>query len=67
MPRPVFNQERCKGCGLCVVACRKKLIIVGKSLNGKGYHPAACSDETACVGCTMCAKACPDVAIEIDK
>jgi 2-oxoglutarate ferredoxin oxidoreductase subunit delta len=67
MPRPIFNQEKCKGCGLCVVACRKKLIAVGDSLNSKGYHPAACSDESACVGCTMCAKACPDVAIEINK
>ncbi len=67
MPRPIFNQEKCKGCGLCIVACKKSIIVVEDFLNSKGYHPAVCSDESACIGCTLCAKACPDVAIEINK
>ena len=35
-----INEERCKGCGLCVRACPKKIMQLSKSkLNAKGYHP----------------------------
>lgn len=67
MPRPVFKQERCKGCGFCAAVCGKKIINIGDSINSKGYHPATCSDESKCVGCMLCAKVCPDVVIEIYK
>ncbi|HMM20529.1 MAG TPA: 4Fe-4S binding protein [Selenomonadales bacterium] len=67
MPRPVFNQERCKGCELCTVVCPKKIVAIGTNFNSKGYRPAHCIDESKCIGCMLCAKACPDVVIEIHK
>ena len=67
MPKPVFNRERCKGCGLCVEVCPKKIIVMSDVFNSKGYLAAVCRDETVCVGCTLCARACPDVVIEIER
>ena len=41
MVKLTINEERCKGCGLCVRACPKKLLQISKTkLNAKGYHPA---------------------------
>lgn len=59
--------ERCKGCGLCVTACQKKLIKIGDSINSLGYHTAQINDEEKCTGCANCAEMCPDVAIEVWK
>lgn len=67
MPRPIFREERCKGCGLCIAACPKKLIEIGAHFNSRGYRPAVCVNEKLCIGCTLCAKTCPDVVIEIHK
>ncbi len=65
MAKPVFYEERCKGCELCTVACPKKIIVLSDRINSKGYHPAACIDELKCIGCMLCAKTCPDMVIEI--
>ena len=63
-----IDQELCKGCGLCVRACPKKIIELSKSkLNAKGYHPAEVTDMASCVGCASCACTCPDVVIRIVK
>ncbi|MHC1758522.1 MAG: 4Fe-4S binding protein [Negativicutes bacterium] len=67
MPKPVFNEERCKGCGLCVVVCPKKIIALSDHFNNKGYRPSTCLDESQCIGCALCARTCPDVVIEIWK
>ena len=63
-----FNQDRCKGCELCVSVCPKHILTLDKDVtNIKGYHPAACTDESQCVGCASCAKICPDSIITIKK
>lgn len=67
MPRPVFREERCKGCELCVRACPKKILTLSDSFNTRGYRPASCIDESKCIGCMLCAKTCPDLVIEIYK
>ena len=36
----VVDNERCKGCELCTVACRLKLISMSEAVNHKGYHYA---------------------------
>jgi 2-oxoglutarate ferredoxin oxidoreductase subunit delta len=36
-----FDEDRCKGCELCVTVCPVKIIKMDKSrMNAKGYHPA---------------------------
>ena len=67
MARPVFREERCKGCGLCIEACPKKILEFTQRLNPKGYNLVACTDEATCIGCAMCARTCPDIAIEVYK
>ena len=62
-----FNQDRCKGCELCVAVCPKHILALDSSTNAKGYHPAACTDAAACIGCASCAKICPDSIITIQK
>lgn len=63
-----INEERCKGCGLCVNVCPKKVLVIAKDrLNAKGYHPAAADDQTNCISCAMCAMMCPDVAIKVER
>lgn len=64
----IINEERCKGCGLCVRACPKKIMQLSKTkLNAKGYHPAEVIDMAACIACAACARTCPDVVIQIEK
>ena len=41
--RVTFRQDNCKGCGLCIEACPKKIIKLGEEINKLGYHPAAVS------------------------
>ena len=65
MSKAYFNEEICKGCGLCVTVCPKNIVALdtGK-LNKKGYTPAGVTDSEKCIGCAFCAMICPDCAIE---
>lgn len=63
----VFNEERCKGCGLCVLACPRKLLAISDRLNNQGYPVAECTDDEKCNSCALCAEMCPDVVIEVWK
>ncbi len=68
MAKVTINEERCKGCGLCVRACPKKIVQLSPTkLNSKGYHPAECVDDDACISCAACARTCPDVVITVQK
>ena len=62
------NEDVCKGCGLCIDACPKKIMEINRqSLNKKGYHPAHCAAQESCIGCAFCAVMCPDAAIVVEK
>ncbi|MBE5947464.1 MAG: 4Fe-4S dicluster domain-containing protein [Lachnospiraceae bacterium] len=62
------NEERCKGCGLCVGACPKQILALSKDrINAKGYHPVEMIDKDKCTGCTSCAIMCPDVVITVER
>lgn len=65
--KPIIAIERCKGCGLCLTACPKKILSMSKETNGQGVHYPVCTDESSCIACTFCATMCPDCAIEIEK
>lgn len=67
MPRIEIDEARCKGCGLCTIACAKKLIALSEKVNQHGFTPACFSSEGKCIGCALCAEMCPDVAIKVFK
>ena len=68
MAKLTFQMDRCKGCGLCVTACPKNLIVIAKDkINLKGHHPAEITDQEKCVGCAFCATMCPDCIIEVER
>jgi len=62
-----FREERCKGCGLCVTVCPKKLLKVGAKINRSGYPVAEIDDMGSCTGCAFCAEMCPDLVITVFK
>ncbi|MGL4791128.1 MAG: 4Fe-4S dicluster domain-containing protein [Anaerotignaceae bacterium] len=64
----IFNQKECKGCGLCIAACPKKIISLNTGItNDAGYNPASIADMASCIGCQSCARMCPDCVITIVK
>ncbi len=67
MAKITVNNDRCKGCGLCVDACPKKCISFSQNLNKIGYHYAVLKNEKDCIGCGFCYQVCPDVCIEVYK
>jgi len=67
MPKIVIDEERCKGCGLCTIACTRKLVTLSDSPNSYGYTVAVFAGPDKCTGCALCAEMCPDVAITVFK
>lgn len=63
-----FNHDICKGCGLCVEACKVHALELDvDSINRKGYHPVILAHPEKCNGCANCAMMCPDVVITVEK
>lgn len=66
--RVTFNEDICKGCGLCTTVCPVKILALDKTkINAKGYHPASVIEPEKCIGCTNCATICPDVVITVER
>ncbi len=53
------NREWCKGCGICVEFCAKKVLELDRQDKAV---PVRTED---CVVCRLCEMRCPDLAIEI--
>ncbi len=63
-----FQEDICKGCGLCVSVCPTKIIFLNTDkINAKGYHPATVEEMDKCIGCANCATMCPDVVITVER
>ena len=68
MAKLTFKTDNCKGCGLCVEACPKKILALSKTrLNSAGFYPAEMTDQEKCIGCAFCATMCPHVVITVEK
>jgi len=78
MAKIIIDQEKCKGCLLCIKFCPKGLISVNRGLNQRGVKPVKFSRKSGlpsqakkenggCLGCSLCAVICPDCCIEVYK
>jgi len=70
MPHIKINEDKCKGCMLCVSFCPRGLIIPAENLNKKGIRCVKYKTEktkSTCTGCGMCAVMCPEACIEVYK
>jgi len=67
MPNVIIDKEICKGCGLCISVCPKKVLGISKVQNLKGFFPAKVTYPEKCTSCTFCGLVCPDIAIQIYK
>ncbi len=68
MAKVTFQTDLCKGCGLCVDACPKKLIKIAENkINAKGHSQAEMTNQEKCIGCAFCATMCPDCVIKVEK
>lgn len=57
--RVEIEADLCKGCMLCIEACPPGVLVVSKSLNKMGYHPAEYTGEK-CTACGICYYICPE-------
>lgn len=62
-----IDKEKCKGCGLCVIACPVNILRLSKESNNNGYFVAEIFDKEKCIGCASCAIMCPDCIIEVER
>lgn len=61
-----IDQKLCKGCGICMAICPKKVYVLsGKRNNYGSSMPEA--DEQKCTGCLLCERLCPDAAIDVKE
>jgi 2-oxoglutarate ferredoxin oxidoreductase subunit delta len=62
-----IDRDRCKGCGLCVAVCPKKVLRISAEINTKGYFAVYQAHPENCVFCATCCIMCPDTALTITE
>jgi 2-oxoglutarate ferredoxin oxidoreductase subunit delta len=55
-----INRDWCKGCGICVELCPKKVLELDDEDKVRAVRPLDC------ICCRLCELRCPDLAIEIE-
>ncbi|MEG0798220.1 MAG: 4Fe-4S binding protein [Acidaminococcaceae bacterium] len=53
--------KRCKGCGICVAFCPKKVLALSE------IEKVEIVNEKDCIQCGQCETRCPDYAIFVEK
>jgi len=60
-----IDEDRCKGCGLCITVCPEDCLEFAEHLNARGVNPPRVKRPEACTACMSCALICPDVVIKV--
>jgi 2-oxoglutarate ferredoxin oxidoreductase subunit delta len=58
-----MNVEQCKGCELCIPACRPNVLEMGEELNSHGFRFPLL--KPGCTACKACFDVCPDFVFEV--
>jgi 2-oxoglutarate ferredoxin oxidoreductase subunit delta len=61
--RILVDDEKCRGCGLCIVFCPRQVLAASTRFNHDGLSPVEQQYPERCIGCATCALMCPHVAI----
>lgn len=67
MAKVTVDFQNCKGCGLCVAACPKKILRLGSVSNNKGYYVVECTDPEAAWAARRARTMCPDSILEVER
>ena len=68
MAKIEIDKEKCKGCGFCILYCKKACIKQDPVINKKGIHPVKFVEgDGKCTACSFCAIICPEVCITVYK
>jgi 2-oxoglutarate ferredoxin oxidoreductase subunit delta len=60
-----IDVERCKGCELCIPACRPGVLRMSEATNGHGFaYPLLVE---GCTACRACYDVCPDFVFQVFK
>lgn len=61
-----IDEERCKGCNLCVINCPTECLALNTSdTNSFGLHYAYLAEPEKCIACQNCSVICPDAAVKV--
>jgi 2-oxoglutarate ferredoxin oxidoreductase subunit delta len=60
----LIDTDRCKGCELCITACRPGVLAMSADVNASGYRFPLLS---GCTACRACRDVCPDFCFEVWK
>lgn len=55
----IINRDWCKGCGICVHFCPKKVLELDDDEKSVAVH------LEDCIACKLCEFRCPDLAVEV--
>jgi F420-non-reducing hydrogenase iron-sulfur subunit len=60
---PVFDPEKCLGCGACSRICSENVI----QMSDEGPKRAFAHYHWSCITCRQCEEACPNEAVKVEK
>jgi len=67
MPEIRIDQERCKGCDLCLKLCPKQVFQESQEIGTKGFRLRVPELSSQCSNCGLCKYFCPEGAIILES